>query len=139
MSVGPAVAARAQEAFTRPVVRFAVTGAGPEGFALTVVKNPDVALLSRLCVDPAVASHGLGAALVTDAVEHARTAGYQRVELDVRQSNTRAIAVYVRTGFHPSSAPWRVDEGDPVVTWTRQLTNPLPPDDAGGGVARFGR
>jgi ribosomal protein S18 acetylase RimI-like enzyme len=124
--VADAAARKAQAAFAEPPVRFAVIGSAPDGFALTLARDDDVALLSRLCVDPAVASRGMGAALVADAVEHARDAGFRRIELDVRETNVRAIALYERAGFAAASEPWAYDEGDRVVTWALDLakTNP---------------
>lgn len=112
---------RAQEAFTRPVIRFAVVGSKPKGFALTLTKEPRVALLSRLCVDPKLNSRGLGTTLLKDAVEQARASGFARVDLDVRQTNTRAIALYTRMGFTAVSDPWKYDDGDPVLPLSLDL------------------
>ena len=114
---------RARAAFTEPAVRFAVVGSAPDGFALTVTREDGVALLSRICVDPSATSRGLGAALVADAVDHARDAGFQRIELDVRETNVRAIALYERAGFTAVSDPWEYDDGDRVVTWSLDLAS----------------
>lgn len=119
--VADEAARKARAAFTERPVRFAVVGPAPEGFALTLTRDNGVALLSRLCVDPAVTSRGMGAALVADAVEHARDGGFQRIELDVRETNVRAIALYERAGFAAVSEPWAYDEGDRVVTWSLDL------------------
>lgn len=125
---GSAVAAevvkRVQVAFTCPAVRFAVAGTGPtpDGFALTLAQEHRVALLSRLCVDPSVSSRGIGAALVADAVKHAESASCERLDFDVRETNTRAITLYVRAGFLPRNGPRTFDDGDLVVTWSRALT-----------------
>ena len=115
------VRTRAREAFGRPVVRFAVVGSGPEGFALTVVNRPGVALLSRLCVSPAATSRGLGAALVDDAAQRSRERGFDRLTLDVRETNERAIALYARSGFVAVSDPWVYDDGDLLVTLSLSL------------------
>lgn len=120
--VAAEAAQRARAAFAEPTVRFAVVGSAADGFALTLTREKGVALLSRLCVDPSVSSRGMGAALVADAVEHARDAGFQRIELDVRETNVRAIALYERAGFAAASDPWYYDEGDRVVTWSLDLT-----------------
>ena len=42
---------------------------------------------------------GLGERLMRDALEAARGRGFERVELDVYATNTRAIALYERLGF----------------------------------------
>lgn len=116
-SVAPAARRSIEVAFTRPVVRFAVVGGHePRAFALTLVKDGRIALLSRLCVDPTAASRGIGTALVTDAVDHARAAGFSRIDLDVRETNARAIALYGRAGFVAVSEPWTYDRGDLMVT-----------------------
>jgi ribosomal protein S18 acetylase RimI-like enzyme len=115
------VAERAREAFARTIVRLAIAGIGPDGFALTLVRRPGVALLSRICVHPLATSRGLGAALLEDAVKHSRDAGFGRVELDVRETNERAIALYARAGFVAASDPWSYDAGDRVVTWSLDL------------------
>ena len=122
---GPEVSAsiveRAHEVFGRPRLRFAVVGAVPIAFGLTVIKEPGVALLSRLCVDPSTESRGLGTALLADAVEHAARARFTRIELQVRETNTRATGLYARVGFTPVSDPWVYDYGDRVVTWSLDL------------------
>lgn len=115
------VADRAHAAFERTIVRFAVVDSGPVAFALTTIKENGVALLARLCVEPSAASRGLGSALVDDAVAHASRAGLDRIELDVRETNTRAIALYRRAGFTSRSAPWDYDGGDRLVTWGLDL------------------
>lgn len=121
-SVAADAARRARAAFEEPTVRFAVVGSAPDGFALTITRADGVALLSRVCVDPSVTSRGIGAALVADAVESARNAGFKSIELDVRETNVRAIALYERAGFAATSDPWDYDEGDRVVTWSLDLT-----------------
>ena len=48
---------------------------------------------------PEYRAQTLGAQLVSRMLERARAAGFARVLLDVRASNTRAIALYQRLGF----------------------------------------
>lgn len=124
-SGGASVAESAYDAFGRSRLRFAVIGSVPIAFALTVIKEPEVALLSRLCVDPSTTSRGLGAALLADAVEHAAKACFARIELQVRETNLRAIRLYARAGFAPVSGPWVYDSGDRVVSWALDLTTHL--------------
>ncbi len=102
-------------------MRFAVVGSAPVRFALTITRQQSIALLSRICVDPSVISRGHGAALVADAVRHARDAGMKCIDLDVREKNTRAIALYERTGSVAISEPWKYDNGGRVVTYSRDL------------------
>jgi ribosomal protein S18 acetylase RimI-like enzyme len=115
------VTEKARAAFEQPLVRFATVCAPPQAFALTVAKERRVAHLSRICVEPTAASRGLGTALLADAIEHARDAGFARISLDVRQTNTRAIALYARAGFNAVSEPWDYDGGDLLTTWSRPL------------------
>ena len=42
---------------------------------------------------------GIGTALIRGTVERAKTAGLARVELTVRENNTRAISLYEKLGF----------------------------------------
>lgn len=116
---------RAQEAFTRPVVRFAVVGSQPKGFALTLARESGVALLSGLCVEPKLSSRGIGTTLITDAVEQA---GFARIDLDVRQTNSRAINLYRRMGFVTTSNSWEYDDGDPLMSLSRDLTTVRHPE-----------
>lgn len=107
---GPDVAARARAKFTRPIVRFAVAGPGPSAFALTVDTGTDsskrVAMFELLAVAPDDAGHGIGRALVADAIEAATKAGYSAMELSVRAGNDRAAKLYSSCGF--------TRQGDPV-------------------------
>jgi RimJ/RimL family protein N-acetyltransferase len=48
---------------------------------------------------PSARGHGLGRRLASAAIEAARTTDFERIELDVFASNTRAIALYERLGF----------------------------------------
>lgn len=122
LNVVSEVADRVRSAFEQPIVRFAVVGSAPMGFALTITRRQGIALLSRICVDPSVASRGHGARLVIDAVEHSYQAGMKRVDLDVRETNTRATALYTRMGFVAISEPWTYDSGDRLVTYSHDLT-----------------
>ena len=108
-------------AFAQPILRFAAVGSPPQAFALTLAKEHGVAHLSRICVDPAVTSRGLGTALLADAIRSARIEGFTRMSLDVRETNTRAIGVYSRAGFAAVSEPWDYDGRDPMTTWSLAL------------------
>lgn len=48
---------------------------------------------------PEARGQGFGRMLVTTALEHARTHGAHKVELEVWTDNARAIALYAATGF----------------------------------------
>ena len=59
--------------------------------------------LEDLFVREAARRSGLGGALVGSAVARARERGCARVELDVNEANTAAIALYERFGFAVST------------------------------------
>ncbi len=67
---------------------FAITGrAGPRGY------------LQRVAVDPAHSGHGLGTALVVDALRWCRTRGVAKVVVNTGTDNERALCLYRRLGF----------------------------------------
>lgn len=85
------------------VVGYAVTGrAGSQGF------------LQRLATDPTAAGHGVGSALVLDALTWARRRHLARVLVNTQADNERALQMYLRLGFEPTTT-------DLVV-----LTRPIP-------------
>lgn len=55
--------------------------------------------VSRLHVDPAYWSRGIGELLVASGVEHLRARGIERAELWVLQRNYRARQLYERLGW----------------------------------------
>lgn len=102
-----AMAQRVRSAFDRPLVRFAIATSPRSGFALVESGHPDPtdAYLHYLAVDPDGVGAGVGTALLSDAITHARSGGFTSMTLEVRASNTRAIAVYAHTGFMPFGKP----------------------------------
>jgi ribosomal-protein-alanine N-acetyltransferase len=56
--------------------------------------------LESMAVDCEVRGQGIGAALVTAVTDLARTSGGDRIELEVRASNARAIRLYERAGLY---------------------------------------
>lgn len=98
---------RVRQAFAdADIIRFAVATSPRDGFALLETAEPGTShsLLHFLAVDPAGEGSGTGRALLRDAIAHAKAAGSQRVILDVRPSNARAISLYSDVGFLPSGA-----------------------------------
>lgn len=95
------MAQRVRSALAGPLVRLAVATAPRAGFALTVPSGsvPDEAFLHFLAVDPDGTGGGVGTALMTDAIDHATAAGFAAMTLEVREDNTRAVALYERLGF----------------------------------------
>ena len=59
----------------------------------------DEAHIFRIAVDPAWRRRGIGARLVAECLDAARVRGLSAAWLDVRASNTEAIALYGKLGF----------------------------------------
>ena len=66
------------------------------------------AYLQRIAVDPVVEGKGIGTDLVRAAVAWARSTPATTMVLNVRSSNTRAIALYQRCGFTATGASLRI-------------------------------
>jgi putative acetyltransferase len=99
------------EGLDADVVAFGTAGDGPtaefvaevDGRAVgSVALSPraeGVAWLSKLFVDAAHRGRGLGHALLTRAVEEARTRGYRRIDLETRTIFREAVGLYEATGW----------------------------------------
>lgn len=95
------MAERVRMAFENPVVRFAIATSPRQGFSLLESGRPEPseALLHFFAVHPDGAARGVGAALLADAIAHAKLGGFRSLVLEVRTNNTRAIELYTRAGF----------------------------------------
>lgn len=69
------------------------------GFVIASVRIEECHILN-LCVAPKYQHAGFGRQLLDQALQHAKQQGVGVVYLEVRQSNTRAIALYRKTKFH---------------------------------------
>jgi ribosomal protein S18 acetylase RimI-like enzyme len=74
-------------------------------YRLSVWTGADDCWLEDLYVTDAARGAGVGRALVSAALERARQRGCKRVELDVNESNTEAIAFYEGLGFTTEPKP----------------------------------
>jgi ribosomal-protein-alanine N-acetyltransferase len=72
------------------------------GYSVLLLAAPD-ADLANLAVAPAARGHGIGRRLLDGVVATAQSSGVEHMYLEVRQSNTRAIALYESVGFRPFS------------------------------------
>ena len=76
------------------------TGASILGYAIILVHKRRIgARLYSIAVDPACGTRGAGRSLLCAAEEDALTRGAGEVRLEVREDNTRAIALYERAGY----------------------------------------
>ena len=77
-----------------------VTDAGGMVLAYAVMSMAaGEAHILNLCVEPAHHQQGLGRFMLTHLQRLARSAGMELLLLEVRKSNTAAIALYTRAGF----------------------------------------
>jgi ribosomal protein S18 acetylase RimI-like enzyme len=74
-------------------------------YRLSVWTATDDCWLEDLFVEAAARRTGLGRALVTAAFERARARGCRRIELDVDEDNTSALALYRELGLSTESKP----------------------------------
>ncbi len=74
-------------------------------YRLSVWTGADDCWLEDLYVMDAARGTGLGRALVTAAAERAAARGCRRMELDVNEQNTAALAFYEQLGFMTEPKP----------------------------------
>jgi ribosomal protein S18 acetylase RimI-like enzyme len=74
-------------------------------YRLSLWTGADDCWLEDLYVSDAARGSGLGRALVTAALERARARGCWRIELDVNEQNTAALAFYRSLGFTTEPKP----------------------------------
>ena len=81
--------------------------------------DSDLAVLYALYLEPAVIATGVGRALLVEATERMRTAGFTRACLDVLPANERARRVYERAGWHAVGEPYVVTHGEHLLSHQR--------------------
>ncbi|MDJ0916274.1 MAG: ribosomal protein S18-alanine N-acetyltransferase [Woeseiaceae bacterium] len=69
------------------------------GYGILSIAAGEAHILN-LCIDPSYRSLGLGRKLLDELLSRARDAEVAQVLLEVRPSNTTAIALYRKRGFH---------------------------------------
>ena len=80
--------------------------------------------VSTVAVDPAYQRRGIGALLLLDLHRHAVDSAVRAMTLEVRVSNTPAIALYRRFGYAPAGVrkDYYSDEGeDGLVMWAHDI------------------
>ena len=70
------------------------------GYSILSIAAGEAHVLN-LCVDPQYRSLGYGSRLLDEVLSRARYAEVKAVFLEVRPSNTNAITLYRKKGFHP--------------------------------------
>ena len=100
----PVLAERAARMIGTGEIVVLLAGDGPDGLAQVQFRasiwaeRPD-AYLAELYVTPARRGHGLGRALLDAAIDVARAAGSEVIDLNTSDDDTAAIALYERAGF----------------------------------------
>lgn len=69
------------------------------GYGILSVAAGEAHILN-LCIEPAFRSYGYGAGLLDDILSRARIASVREIFLEVRPTNTSALALYKKRGFH---------------------------------------
>lgn len=98
------LAGRLREVLAGGDMAVLVIGAGPDGLALLRFRSslwtPGLeCYLAELYVVPALRRRGLGRALLTAAIAHARERGADHMDLGTSEDDVAARALYERLGF----------------------------------------
>ena len=96
--------------------------------------------LGNIAVAPALQHRGVATALLNEMMAHAEARACRMATLEVRVSNQRAIALYVRFGFKPIAVRRRYyrDNGEDALIMMADFSagGEMPDDTAAGGVTR---
>jgi ribosomal-protein-alanine N-acetyltransferase len=89
------------ESINHPAVYFTCARSGASSVLGYVVAwfAADQGEIANLAVSPAGRGHGIGRALLSDAIEEGKRRGAQEIYLEVRDSNARARKLYDANGF----------------------------------------
>jgi ribosomal protein S18 acetylase RimI-like enzyme len=88
----------------------ATVGVGPSTYSRA-------ADLTSMWVDPDVRHRGIGRALVEEAIQRSRDAGYKEIFLWVVDGNSNAERLYERLGFRRTGDVHKVREGEEPVEY----------------------
>ena len=95
------------------------------GYAILSVAAGEAHILN-LCIEPAYRSHGYGERILDEILFRARTSSVREIFLEVRPSNSNALALYKKKGFHQVAnrpAYYQAREGrEDAAVLTKKLT-----------------
>ena len=97
------------------------------GYGILSIAAGEAHILN-LCVDPKYRSRGYGESLLDAILAKSRSASVREIFLEVRPSNTTALALYRKKGFHKVArrpASYQATEGreDAAVLAKKLITN----------------
>jgi ribosomal protein S18 acetylase RimI-like enzyme len=109
-TIGRTVAALLRDSDTDFLLASRDGGSVPSGvcqlrYRLSVWTGTDDCWLEDLYVREEARGGGVGRSLVEGAVERARARGCRRIQLDVNEQNSEALALYSSAGFSTESKP----------------------------------
>jgi ribosomal protein S18 acetylase RimI-like enzyme len=81
--------------------------------------DPDLGVLYAIYLEPEAIGTGVGRALLDEAIERMRAAGFTRACLDVLPANERARRVYEAGGWHAVGEAYLVTHGEHVLSHQR--------------------
>ena len=83
--------------------------------------------ITTVSVDPAVQGGRIGTRLLLELIRRAIAHGADSITLEVRASNTAALALYRRFGFAPSGVRkdyYKDPVEDALILWVREIDDP---------------
>lgn len=107
----------------RTIYLLAVEDGKVVGYAGTWILD-DEAQITNVAVAPERRGQGVGAALMAELIKEAKARGATRMTLEVRPSNTAALALYEKFGFRDCGhrPHYYLDNGeDAIIMWNMKL------------------
>lgn len=98
-----------------------VTGFVQVGAASGDDPDPELGVLYAIYLEPSAIGTGVGRALLTQATERLRAAGFARACLDVLPANERARRVYEAAGWRAVGEEFLVTHGEHVLAHQRYV------------------
>lgn len=90
-----------------------------------MVRRPDMAWLSRMCVIAEYRQRGIASRMMQTAIDHAVQVGLPDMVLYVQSDNPPAIGLYGRFGFQVVESAYQFVVADPEQIFSRQSPNSI--------------
>lgn len=104
-------------------VLVASSAEGTVGYAVVLMRRGSRrARLYSIAVGASATGHGIGALLLSAVEDTARQRGANRLHLEVRADNSKAVSLYERAGYRPAGQrPDYYEDGATALLFGRQL------------------